>query len=79
MNTCKLGLHKWTYTNEKKSRSCGKCRKKEEKNAKGKWVESIPPKKPAEDPTKICQCPRDYTIAIGTTICQRCGLPRPIR
>jgi hypothetical protein len=28
MNTCKLGLHKWTYTNEKKSRSCGEMPQK---------------------------------------------------
>jgi hypothetical protein len=75
---CKLGLHKWTYTNEGKTRSCGKCRKKEEQNAKGKWVESIPPKKPVEDPTKICQCPRITPSPLENHL-PACGLPRPIR
>jgi hypothetical protein len=78
MKLCKLGFHKWTYTNEGKSRSCAACRRKEERGAKNKWGESIP-KKPVEDQGNLCQCPRDYTISIKTKLCQRCGLPRPIR
>lgn len=78
MKLCKFGFHEWTYANEGKTRSCRKCRKKQERAAKGKWVESLPVKQ-TEDKTKICQCPRDYTISIRTKVCQRCGLPRPLR
>lgn len=75
MDSCKLGLHKWTYTNEGKSRWCGKCQKKEEKNAAGKWIESRP-SKPKVDETKFCECPRDYTVSIRIQTCPHCGLPR---
>ncbi len=78
MKLCKFGLHKWTYTHEGKARSCMKCRIKQEKAAKGRWIESIPVKR-AEDKSKYCQCPRDYTISIRTNVCQRCGLPRQLR
>ena len=78
MNLCKMGLHKWTYTNDGKGRYCIKCRKKEEQAAKGKWAASASTKR-AEDKSKFCQCPRDYTISIRTNVCQRCGLPRQLR
>ncbi len=78
MNLCKVGLHKWTYTHEGKVRSCLKCRKKQDKPAKGKWAESVAIKK-IEDKSKYCQCPRDYTISIKSMVCQRCGLPRQLR
>lgn len=78
MNLCKLGLHKWTYANKRKTRSCMKCQIKQEKATKGKWVERLPVKR-AEDKSKYCQCPRDYTISIKSKVCQRCGLPRQLR
>ncbi len=78
MNMCKLGFHKWTYTNEGKVRSCAKCRIMQEKAPKGKWVERVPVKK-TEDKSKFCQCPRDYTISIRSNVCPHCGLPRMLR
>ncbi len=78
MIMCKLGIHKWTYTSEGKVRLCAKCRIRQEKAAKGKWVEIVPVKKTI-DMSKFCQCPRDYTISIKSKVCQRCGLPRLLR
>jgi hypothetical protein len=75
MNSCKFGLHKWTYTNEGKVRWCQKCHKKEEKDARGKWVGSRSNPLP-KDETKFCECPRDYTISIRIKDCPHCGLPR---
>ncbi len=75
MNGCKFGFHKWSYTDEGKSRWCRKCQKKQEKGSARLWVESRTTK-PVIDETKFCQCPRDYTISIRTMTCQRCGLPR---
>jgi len=75
MNSCRLGFHKWAYTNDDKNRWCQKCQKKQEKGASGLWVESRPTT-PVIDDSKFCQCPRDYTISIKTMTCQRCGLPR---
>lgn len=75
MNGCKLGFHKWIYIREGKSRWCKKCQKKQEMSVAGKWIESRPVNRPV-DLTKYCDCPRDYTVAIKTKTCQRCGLPR---
>jgi len=75
MNSCKLGFHKWAYTNEGNGRWCTQCQKKQEKGATGKWSESRIIK-PVVDDTKYCDCPRDYTISIKTMACQRCGKPR---
>ena len=78
MNSCKLGLHKWTYTHKGKIRSCEKCQKKQEKGVGGKWVESHLLMRP-KDETKYCECPRDYTVSIRLQMCPRCGLPRRTR
>jgi hypothetical protein len=75
MNSCKLGLHNWAYTNEGKGRWCKKCQKKQELNDSGKWLESGPTT-PFVDESKFCQCPRDYTITIKAMACPHCGLPR---
>ena len=78
MNSCKLGFHNWAYAYEGKLRYCKKCKKKQEMNAAGKWVESRLIKPPVDN-TKYCDCPRDYTVSIRLQLCPRCGLPRRTR
>lgn len=75
MKLCKVGFHKWAYTNEGVSRWCEKCQKRQELGASGKWMENRPSKR-QENENKFCQCPSDYTISIKSMSCPRCGLPR---
>jgi hypothetical protein len=78
MNSCKLGLHKWAYSNEGESRWCENCRKKQEKDDSGKWVDYHPQKQLVEEDANFCQCPRDYTISLKLRACPHCGkLRRP--